>query len=71
MSVVKSVRAVVLFFYRFVVGDDPIVAVVMVLSLGMTGALVARAINAWWLVPPMAVVMTGVNLWRRGAALNR
>jgi hypothetical protein len=71
MSVIGSLRAVILFFYRFVVGDDPTVAVVMLLSLGVTGALVARGINAWWLVPPTAVVMTAASLWRRGALLSR
>jgi hypothetical protein len=71
MSVIKSIRAVILFFYRFVVGDDPTVAVVILLSLGVTGALVARGINAWWLVPPTAVVMTAASLWRRRALLSR
>jgi hypothetical protein len=71
MSVINSVRAVALFFYRFVVGDDPGVAVVMLLSLGVTAALLARAINAWWLVPPTAVMMTGASLWRRRAVLIR
>lgn len=71
MSVIRSIRAVIVFFYRFVVGDDPTVAVVMLLSLGVTGALVARGINAWWLVPPTAVVMTAASLWRRGALLSR
>jgi hypothetical protein len=70
VSVIKSIRAVILFFYRFVVGDDPTVAVVMLLSLAVTGALVARGINAWWLVPPTAVVMTAASLWRRRALLN-
>jgi hypothetical protein len=71
MSVLKSARAVVLFFYRFVVGDDATVAVVVLLALGLTGALVANSINAWWVVPPTAVVMTAVSLWRRRAALSR
>jgi hypothetical protein len=65
MSFVKSVRAVILFFYRFVVGDDPTAAVVMLVALGLTGALIGRGINAWWLVPPTAVVMTAASLWRR------
>jgi hypothetical protein len=71
MSVLKSIRAVILFFYRFVVGDDPTVAVVMLLSLGVTGALVARGINAWWLVPPAAVAMTAASLWRRASSVAR
>jgi hypothetical protein len=30
--------------------------------------LVANGIDAWWLVPPLAVVMTGVALRRRPAS---
>lgn len=65
MSVVKALRAAGLFLYGFVVGDDPVVAVVMIASLLVTAALVAARINAWWVVPPIAVAMTGLNLWRR------
>ena len=65
MRVWNFVRAVGLFIYGFVVGDDPIVAVVMIGALAVTAALVAGHVNAWWLVPPIAVAMTGINLWRR------
>ena len=65
MIVLNFGRAVALFVYRFIVGDDPIVAVVMVVSLAITAALVAARVNAWWLVPPIAVAMTGLSLWRR------
>lgn len=41
---------------------------VIVLALAATGVLVANGINAWGLVPPVAVVMTGVSLWRRGVS---
>jgi hypothetical protein len=59
------------FVYGFVVGDDWLVAFVMLLALVVTGALVAAGINAWWLVPPLAVVMTGVSLWRKAQADRR
>jgi len=52
------------FFYTFVVGDDWTVAAVMVLGLVATAALVANRINAWWLVPPLAVVMTAAALFK-------
>jgi hypothetical protein len=71
MRVLNLAKAVGLFFYRFVVGDDPIVAVVMLVALAATAGLVANHVNAWWLVPPLAVVMTGVNLWRRGVIVRR
>jgi hypothetical protein len=65
MSVMRLPVAVGRFFYGFVVGDDWSVALVMVLALAITGLLVSIGIDAWWLVPPLAVVMTGVALWRR------
>lgn len=64
MIVLRAVRAVGLFLYGFVVGDDPVVAVVMIGSLVVSAALVARGVNPWWVVPPVAVAMTGLNLWR-------
>jgi len=52
------------FLYRFIVGDDWTVAVVMLLALAATGVLVAHRISAWWLVPPLAIVTTGISLRR-------
>lgn len=57
--------AVARFLYGFVVGDDPAVAAVMIAALAITALLVSQGINAWWVVPPVAVAMTGVSLWRR------
>lgn len=65
MNVVRSLAGVGRFFYAFVVGDDWTVAAVMLLGLLLTAAMVASRINAWWLVPILAVVMTGISLWRR------
>jgi len=52
------------FLYGFVVGDDWTVAVAMVLALGVTGVLAADHISAVWLVPLVAIFMTGVSLRR-------
>jgi hypothetical protein len=40
----------------------------MLLALVITALLIANGIDAWWLVPPLAVVMTGVALRRRSAS---
>jgi hypothetical protein len=64
--VVRIIVAVAKFLYGYVVGDDLVLAIVMVLALAGTGLLVAGGVNAWWLVPALAVIMTGVNLLRRG-----
>jgi hypothetical protein len=52
------------FLYMFVVGDDWTVALVMLLALAATGILEGNHVSAWWLVPLLAVVMTGVSLRR-------
>jgi len=62
--VISWAVAVVTFIYRFVVGDDLTVAVVMVGALAVTGVLAANRVSAWWLVPVLAIAMTGVSLFR-------
>ena len=63
--IVRVVVAIAKFLYGYVVGDDLLLAVVMVVALVATGLLVGARINAWWLVPVLAVAMTGLDLWRR------
>jgi hypothetical protein len=57
------------FLYRFVVGDDWRVALVVVIALAATRVLQAENVPAWWLVPLVAIVMTGISL--RRSATNR
>ena len=59
------VVAVGRFLYGYIFGDDWVVAVVMLIAIAASAALVANHVNAWWLVPPAAVVMTGISLLRR------
>lgn len=66
-TIVSVIVAVARFLYGYVVGDDLLLAVVIGLSLVATGLLVALGVNAWWLVPVVAVLMTGLHL-RRSAA---
>jgi hypothetical protein len=63
-AIVSAAVGVGRFFYRFIVGDDWTVAVVIVLGLAATGVLVGQGIQAWWLVPLLAIAMTGVSLFR-------
>ena len=62
--VVAAVVGVARFLYRFVVGDDWTVAVAILIALSATGVLVADHVSAWWLVPFVAIFMTGVSLRR-------
>ena len=52
------------FWYRFIVGDDWTVAAAVGLALVVTALLNARGVTAWWLVPIIVVVITGVSLRR-------
>ncbi len=66
MSVARGfVVAVGKFIYGYIFGDDWVVAVVMLMAIAASAALVAHNVNAWWLVPPAAVLMTGISLLRR------
>lgn len=70
-TVVQVAKAVGKFIYGYIYGDDWVVAVVMILALVATGLLLAAHVNAWWLVPVLAVAMTGFSLWRRRATIAR
>jgi hypothetical protein len=56
------------FFYRFIVGDDWRVAAGMLAALAATAILTANHVNAWWLVPLLAILLTGTSLWRSSHA---
>jgi hypothetical protein len=62
--VAKRLRAFAAFWYDFVIGDDWLVAVGVVASLGVTYALSRAAVPAWWLVPLSLVLLLPVSLWR-------
>jgi hypothetical protein len=50
--------------WDFVVGDDWVTAVGVVLALGLT-ALVARAgAGGWWVMPPAVVALLALSLRR-------
>jgi hypothetical protein len=62
--VASGVVGVSRFLYLFIVGDDWTVALAILLALALTGVLVGDHISAWWLVPFMAILMTGISLNR-------
>jgi hypothetical protein len=45
--VIRRARALAGFLYDFVIGDDPAIALVVVLALALTALLAA-----WWVLPP-------------------
>ena len=52
----KRLKAFGAFIYDFVVGDDWHVAALVVIGLAVTAVLAhAAKVNAWWLLPVVAV----------------
>lgn len=60
----ERLRAFGAFCYDFVIGDDWLVAVGVVLGLAFTYLLSRAAVPAWWLLPVFLVVLLPVSLWR-------
>ena len=63
-TIARGIVGIGRFLYFFVVGDDWTVALAILIALAPTGLLVAQKLPAWWLVPVVAIVMTGVSLRR-------
>jgi hydrogenase/urease accessory protein HupE len=65
----RRVRAFGRFWWNFVVGDDPRAAAGIVIAIGLTAALVAGGLDAWWLMPVAVVCVLALSLHRetRGA----
>jgi large-conductance mechanosensitive channel len=66
-SIWSWIIAVPRFLYVFIVGDDWTVAVAVVAGLAVTAILNANHIVAWWLMPIVAIVATGVSIQRKYA----
>jgi hypothetical protein len=52
------------FLYNYTFGDDWTVAVVILLGLFATWLLTVDRVTAYWLVPLLAIVMTGISIRR-------
>jgi hypothetical protein len=52
------------FWYDFIVGDDWLAAVGIVVALGATALLAHRDLSAWWLMPVAVVVVLSASLGR-------
>jgi hypothetical protein len=62
---VSRLRAFAAFWYDFVVGDDWVVAVGVVVGLAGTYLLTHQAkVQAWWLLPALVAILLPASLWR-------
>ena len=60
----RRLRSLGAFLSDFVVGDDPLIAVVVVIALGATALLVDAGVAAWWLLPAAVAGVLGLSLLR-------
>ena len=58
--IVRAVRAV----WDFIVGDDPLTALGVVLALGATALVASTGAAAWWIMPPSILVVLALSLRR-------
>ena len=56
------------FWWDFVVGDDWRAAALVVVAIGVTAAVAASDIAAWWVMPVAVLVVLYVSLRRASAA---
>ncbi len=55
------------FWYDFIVGDDWVVAVGVVLALALAALLAHNGVAAWWRMPLAVVLLLLTSLWRATA----
>ena len=61
---VRAARAV----WEFVVGDDPLTVLGVVLALGATALIAGAGAPAWWVMPVAAVALLALSLRRAKAS---
>ncbi len=57
---VRAGRAV----WEFVVGDDPVTALGVVVALGATAVIAGAGAPAWWVMPVAAISLLALSLRR-------
>lgn len=52
------------FWYDFIVGDDWMVALGVVLGLALTALLAHQRVAVWWLMPLLVLALLAASLYR-------
>jgi hypothetical protein len=65
------VRRFLHFWYDFIVGDDPVVAVGVVLALALTAVASHGQLEAWWILPAATAILLTASLIRGSRAARR
>ncbi len=61
---IAALRGFLRFWYGFVIGDDWTVAAAVAVGFAGTWLLLRADLAAWWLLPLVVVLITGVSLRR-------
>lgn len=51
--------------WEFVVGDDPVTAVGVVIAIGVTALIAGTGASAWWVMPVAVLGLLALSLRRR------
>lgn len=60
----RRLRAFLGFLYEFVVGDDPLIAVVIVFALAVTAVIAGSGAAAWWVMPAAVLAVLSFSVLR-------
>ncbi len=57
-------KGFVLFWYRFLIGDDLLGAAIVLFGVAATIGMLNRGVDAFWLLPAVVLVSLSVSLYR-------
>ena len=60
----RRLISLIRFVYEFVVGDDPLVAVLVVVGLALTALVADRDAPAWWVLPCTVLAALSASVLR-------
>ena len=60
----KRLAAFGRFWWDFVIGDDWLVAALVIVAIGATAVLAAAGVAAWWLLPVAVLLVLWLSLRR-------
>ena len=66
----RRIPAFLEFWYDFIVGDDWLVAVGVLIALAVTYAISTTSIPAWWVLPMIVMILLPVSLRRASRAYS-